>query len=89
MKFKAKPVFVEANQFDGTFKCMEQLEALFPEIKTVSASYNEERNTVSYWKIDTQTKGMEVHKTDWIVRTEKGSVVAVREETLMSLYEPV
>ena len=29
MKFKTKPAFIEANQFDGTFECMEQLKKIF------------------------------------------------------------
>lgn len=88
MRFKAKPVFIEANQFDGTYKCMKQLELLFPEITTASASYHIERNSVNSWEIRVGLNYFKIQKSNWIFRDQNGKVYPVENEKLMSLYEP-
>ena len=87
MKFKTKPKFIEANQFDGTYKCMEQLKVLFPKIKTLTASYHEERNEVGHWQIETISGHTIVKATDWVAFSENG-IFVINNSSLQLLYEP-
>lgn len=87
MKFKTKPKFIDANQFDGSYKCMEQLKVLFPKIKTLTASYHEERNEVGHWQIETLSGCAMVKPTDWVCLSENG-IFVVNDSTLHQLYEP-
>ena len=87
MKFKTKPKFIDANQFDGSYKCMEQLKVLFPKIKTLTASYHEERNEVGHWQIETLNCSAMVNPTDWICLSENG-IFVIDNSSLQLLYEP-
>ena len=48
MRYRKKPVVIEAIQFDGTYDSMYQIRIKFPDLKTHSAEYNEAINKVNH-----------------------------------------
>ena len=87
MKFKTKPKFIEANQFDGTITCMQQLKVLFPQIKTQTCQFHEESNRVGYWQIKTISGLDFVSAGDWVCLSENG--ISVKSDSkIQELYEP-
>ena len=67
MEFKMKPIIVDANQWDGTYKGMKELEVLYPTLQTMASSYHEERNTVSNWRVKGRTDTFTMYKDHWLI----------------------
>jgi hypothetical protein len=87
MKFKKKPVIIEAYQFDGTYTGMKQIRTLFPNIKTLSVEYHIERNTVRNWKIGTLEGGRIVSTNDWIIQGIKGEYYPCKPDIFVQTYD--
>ncbi len=87
MKFKKKPVIIEAYQFDGTYIGMEQIKSLFPKLKTLSVEYHIERNTVHNWKIGTLEGGHIVSTNDWIIQGIKGEYYPCKPDIFVQTYD--
>ena len=87
MKFKKKPVVIEAYQFDGTYTGMEKIKSLFPKMETFSFGFNFERNEVWQWKIGT-LEGVHVVSTDdWIIQGIKGEYYPCKPDIFEQTYD--
>lgn len=87
-KYRKKPVIIEAQQWDGTYKEMRRLEEEL-NIIMASASYRMVDNTVSTWRIVTLEGAMEVKKDDWIIVGVKGEVYPCKPDIFEMTYEKV
>jgi hypothetical protein len=88
MKFRKKPVVIEASHFDGTFTKMKYIMDVFPELKTLSRAYNKDGDGVSQWKIETLKGGREVKKGDWIIKGVLGDFYPCKPDIFEQTYEP-
>lgn len=89
MKFRKKPVVIEAHQFDGTYECMKQLNALFPEMQTRSVQFHIAHNYAYNWKIGTLEKGHIVNDGDWIIKDSNGEFYPCNPDIFVKTYDPV
>ena len=89
MKFRKKPVGVEAIQWDGTYIGMESIRGKFSKLSTLQSEYHQENNRVHYWKIGTLEGGHEVSKGDWIIKGVKGEFYPCKPDIFEMTYEPV
>jgi hypothetical protein len=71
MKYRKKPVVIEATQWDGTYT---QAKALEKELglNTLGMTAHPPSNKVSWWKIGTLEGGHIVTIGDWIITGVKG-----------------
>ena len=87
MKFRKKPVVIEAIQFDGTINSMLEIEAVFPSL--VSNNSNWKAHEVRFWKIWTLEGGLEVSKGDWIIKGIKGEFYPCKPDVFEMTYDCV
>ena len=69
MKFKKKPVVIDALQFDGTLSGVHVIEAAFPTLKTLGMTSNIHSGKVSSWRIN---GGQHARPEDWIITCKPG-----------------
>lgn len=88
MKYRKKPVVIEAEQWDGTYsRALEIQEQLG--VETTSMDYSEKNNTVDYWKIGTLEGGHEVSRNDFIIKGVKGETYPCKPDIFEMTYEKV
>ena len=85
MKYRKKPIVIEAQQWDGTFQETMRLSEEM-KIDTVSKSYNVMDNTVSLWRIGTLEGPHEVSKGDWIIKGIKGELYPCKPDIFEMTY---
>ena len=85
MKFRKKPVEIEAEQFDGTrdnvLKIIEGLDAI-----QATWYYDEDKQTLD---IATLEGKMTASKGDWIIKGVKGEFYPCKPDIFELTYEPV
>jgi hypothetical protein len=89
MKFRKKPVVIEAIQWDGTYKGMVEINIYFKNIVTASACYHQANNTVSDWRIITLEGGHIVSKGDFVIRGIAGEYYPCKPDIFEKTYEKV
>ena len=89
MKFRKKPVVIEATNWDGTLNGMLEIKAMFPELQTLSTENNKLRNEVNHWKIETLEGGHYVSKGDWIIKGVKGEFYPCKPDIFVMTYDLV
>lgn len=89
MKFRKKPVVIEATNWDGTYNAMLEIKAMFPEMKTLSTEYHDGRNEVYRWKIETLEGGHYVSKGDWVIKGVKGEFYPCKPDIFVMTYDLV
>jgi len=73
MKFKKKPVAVEAIQWDGTLSGVREIEAAFPTLITFSMTSHPPSDKVSSWWIAAGVAGgQKARPEDWIIACTSG-----------------
>lgn len=87
MEFKTKPIIVDANQWDGTFKGMEELKTLYPNLVSTSSSYHEERNTVSHWRVMGKYQPFYMEKNHWLILYD-GIFSSMPPDKFVETYTP-
>ncbi len=89
MKFRKKPVVIEAIQWDGTYFGTQFIHSHFEELETISMDYHVEKNECSYWKIGTLEGGHIVTPGDYIIKGIVGEFYPCKNEIFQKTYEPV
>jgi len=89
MKYRKKPVVIEALKWDGTFFGTQVIMSRFVELKTAAMDYNIERNECTYWKIDTLEGGHIVSNGDYIIKGVKGEFYPCKPDIFEMTYERV
>lgn len=80
MKYRKKPVIVDAIQFDGTWHCMGHIAAVFEATDKIASS----RAGMS---IKTRWGEMQAEPEDWVVKDTSGELYAVKPILFEELYE--
>lgn len=89
MKYRKKPVVVEAVQWDGTEDGCQRIKALFPALETTAKTGHLRKPEVSYWRIHTLKGGHEVSPGDYIIKGVKGEFYPCKPDIFAATYEPV
>jgi hypothetical protein len=79
MKFRKRPVVVEAVQFDGSLESLESMS-----IQAVSQEL-----TSDTCQIETLEGVMTASKGDWIIRGVKGEFYPCKPDVFAATYEPL
>lgn len=87
MKFKKKPVVIDAIQWDGTFTGIEKIKAAFPDIETRSIS--RKHDAVYSWEIGTLEGKHIVSVGDYIIKGVKGEYYPCKPDIFAATYDPV
>jgi len=84
MKFRKKPVVIEAMQFDGTVEGAERIEEFVGEMLARTYQYRE-------WTVQIKTlEGiMTAAKADWIIKGVKGEIYPCKPDIFEATYEHV
>lgn len=83
MKFRKKPVVIEAIQFDGTIRGIEAAQKFVPGIQTGVI------NGVGYVLcIPTLEGEMRANPGDWIIKGVKGEFYPCKPDIFSATYEP-
>ncbi len=88
MKFRKKPVVIDAIQWDGTLSGVRAIEAALPTLQTLALTSHEERNMASGWRIGTLEGGHEVTPGDWIITGIKGEHYPCKPDIFAATYDP-
>lgn len=89
LKFRKKPVVIEAVQWDGTEHGIQAIKARFPQLETLAKSGHLRRPEITHWKIGTLEGGHEVSKGDWIIQGIAGELYPCKPDIFAATYEPV
>lgn len=88
MKYRKKPVVVEAVQWDGTYSHAKLLQTELG-LDTRGMTSHPPSNSVSWWRIDTLEGGHTVTPGDWIITGVKGEHYPCKPDIFAMTYEPV
>ena len=87
MKYKKKPVIIEAIQWDGTYKSKLDIEEKLG--CSFCGSWNTERETVNDLYISTLEGKLDVSINDFIIKGVKGEFYPCKPDIFEMTYEPV
>lgn len=89
MKFRKKPVVIDAVQWDGSYESMESVAKVFPDLVTRCLNCSRNENTVQLWEIGTLEGGHIVSPCDWIIRGVAGEYYPCKPDIFEMTYEQV
>lgn len=89
MKYRRKPVLVEAIQWDGTYSHSTKIKQMFPEMQTASQEYHMANDSCSHWKIMDIGGSHYVNKGDYIIKNDEGDFNTCSPDLFERLYEKV
>lgn len=91
MKYRKKPVVIEARQFDGTYQCARSLLAwmLYDCYDCSMWHYSEVDNFCDELKITTLEGVHSAKKGDYIIKGVKGEFYPCKPDIFEMTYEPV
>ena len=84
MKFRKKPVIIEAMQWDGTIESIEKIYNRFG----CDIEYFEDDDGI-YVSCITLEGELSVSPNDWIIKGIKGEVYPCKPDIFQATYEPV
>jgi hypothetical protein len=87
MNYRKKPVVIQAIQWDGTQNGCQKIKEIFPQLDTLSKSWNGTRPEVTSWRIGTLEGGHEVTKGDWIIQGIKGELYPCKPDIFEATYD--
>ena len=83
MKFRKKPVVIEAIQYDGTERSSKEIQSFQADIKWLGAEGH-------YFLIIPTLEGdMRVESGDWIIKGVKNEVYPCKPDIFKDSYEPI
>lgn len=85
MKYRKKPVVIEAIQWDETMPTLQKLRSIGMSV----ASYSHRMSEVWSLRITTLEGTMNVSKGDWIIKGVKGEFYPCKPDVFEATYEPV
>ena len=89
MKFRKKPVVIEAMQWDGSMDKMETINARWPEMRTSGLTSHKANRTIQWWSIATLEGRHVVSVGDYIIKGVKGEFYPCKPDIFEMTYEPV
>lgn len=89
MKFRKKPVVIDAIQWDGTKSGKNRITNAFPNIITVAQSGHLHKDEMYLWEIGTLEGKHIVSKGDWIIKGIKGEFYPCKPDVFAATYEHV
>ena len=87
MKYRKKPVVIEALQWDGSMEGMERIRNHWPEMSTAELRSNPGNRTVSWWAIGTLEGRHVVSVGDFIIKGIKGEFYPCKPDIFELTYE--
>jgi hypothetical protein len=87
MKYRKKPVVIEALQWDGSMDGMESIKRHWPEMATAGLSISPHNRTVSWWYIGTLEGSHIVSVGDYIIKGIKGEFYPCKPDIFELTYE--
>lgn len=87
MRFVAKPVFIDAVQWDGTLAGVRAIQALVPTLEIVYISSHPPSGTVSEWRISTLAGSKRVCQGGWIITEASGKHYTCDADTFALTYD--
>lgn len=88
MKYRKKPVVIEAILWDGTIQTLKVLQAMGMQARSYSADDNR-RDGICELKIETLESPHEASLGDWIIKGVKGEFYPCKPDIFEQTYEPV
>ncbi len=89
MKYRKKPVIIDAIQWDGTYSGTLRIEELFKGLVTQAKNYHLIDDTCCYWKIGTLEGGHFVSPGDFIIKGIAGEFYPCKPDIFEKTYENV
>ena len=89
MKYRKKPVVIDAIQWDGTLSGWRKIESAFPKMRTTSIRYHEVRNEASGIRLTTLEGSYGVSDGDYIIRGVKGEFYPCKPDIFEMTYEAI
>lgn len=89
MKYRKKPVVIDAIQWDGTYKGMDDVFKEFPDIVTRVLNCSRKDNTVQLWEIGTLEGGHIVSPGDYVIKGTAGEYYPCKPDIFPNIYEQV
>jgi hypothetical protein len=89
MKYRKKPVVIDAIQWDGTYTGMIKIEREFKADITASSTFHPIKNTVDMWNIKTLEGSLSAEKGDYIIKGVKGEFYPCKPDIFRMTYEIV
>jgi len=87
MKYRKKPVVIDAMQLDGSMDCMERINAYWPEMRTAGLTSHPARRIVQWWAISTLEGSHVVSPNDYIIKGVKGEFYPCKPDIFEMTYE--
>lgn len=88
MKYRKKPVVIEALQWDGTRKGVDDIRAWAPKLKTVSLITNQ-IGDVTDWRIGTLEGNHIVSPFDFVIRGVAGEFYPCKPDIFRATYDAI
>ena len=88
MKYRKKPVVVEALQWDGTRAGVDTVRAWAPDLNTISLVTNR-LNEVTSWRIGTLEGLHTVSKFDFIIKGVAGEYYPCKPDIFRATYDSI
>lgn len=89
VKFRKKPVEIEAIQYNGPFTLDEMRETWGDAFKPIVVSLDGRAGVVCGLAIETLEGTMKAEPLDWIIRGVKGEFYPCKPDIFSATYEPV
>jgi len=89
MKYRKKPVIIDAIKWDGTITGMDNIKSVFAEIHDAIVSCNRETGTMFHWHIRTLEGKHIVSKGDFIIKGVNGEFYTCKPDIFEKTYEAV
>jgi hypothetical protein len=86
MKFRKKPVVIEAQQWDGS---LSEMRRITDECRIGLTALNAEGGKVTEWRIPTLEGSHIVSPMDWIIKGVKGEFYPCKPDIFELTYEAV
>lgn len=87
MKYRKKPVVIEAMQWDGSWDSMDAINAHWPALSTTHLDSHPPSRTVRNWGIGTLEGYHQVSVGDFIIKGVKGEFYPCRADIFELTYE--
>lgn len=87
MKYRKKPVVIEAMQWDGSMGKMETINARWPDLRTTCLDTHKPSRTVRRWHIGTLEGQHIVSIGDYIIKGVKGEFYPCKPDVFELTYE--
>ena len=88
MRYRKKPVVIEAMRTDGTLDAARRIEAWSTNVVR-RARYHQDRGTCDEMEVRTLEGTMRAEPGDWIIRGVQGEFYPCKPDIFDATYEPV